>query len=487
MRKLHSLLLVLLLAFGLMLVACGGGATEETAEEPDVPAAEVEEAAEEIVEEEPAAEETTEEMAKEPVTIRWFVGLGTGQNAEQVEAQEAVVAAFNASQDAIVLELEIVQNDVAYDALATAIASGDAPDIVGPVGVRGSNAFSGTWLDLQSVVDSSGYDLSQFPQGAVDFYRVEGEGLIGLPFGVFPSFIFYNRALFDEAGLEYPPHQFGESYADGDAWDYDKLRELALLLTVDANGNDASSPDFDPEAIEQFGYYTQWTDLRGALSQFGAGALADTDGNAEMPAHWRAGAQWLHDAIWSDSYYPSQAYADSELLATPNPFASGNIAMAQVHLWFTCCLGEMEDEWDIAVMPAYDSAPTAKLHADTFRILNTTEHPEEAFTVLTYLIGEASSDLLQVYGGMPAREDETADFFTGLDEQYPFDVDWQVALDSLGVPDNPSHEGNMPNFQQADDRIAAFYSLLNADGTIDLDAEIQTLLTDLQAIFDEAE
>jgi len=513
MRKFPYLLVTLLLLLGLTLVACGDGsepAAEEAVDEPAVEETtneegmEEEEAApEEEMEEEAAPEEEMEEESMEEeeemeeesmeeeemgdrTVVRWFVGLGTGQNAEQVEAQEGVVDAFNASQDEIELVIEIVQNDVAYDTLATAIASGDAPDIVGPVGVKGSNAFSGSWMDLEPLAEASGYDLGQFPQATVDFYRVEGEGLIGLPFGVFPSFIYYNRELFDEAGLEYPPHEYGEPYADGDPWDYDKLEELALIQTVDANGNDATSPDFDPENIVQFGYINQWTDLRGALTQFGAGSLVDEDGNAVMPDHWREGLNWIYDGIWSDHFMPSQAYQDSDLLATPNAFASGNVAMAQTHLWFTCCLGEMEAEWDIAAMPAYNGEPTAKLHADTFRILDTTEHPEEAFTVLTYLIGEASDDLLQVYGGMPARPEETDAFFAGLDAQYPFGVDWQVALDSLNYVDNPSHEGNMPNFQRADDRTATFYSLIQTEGDLDLEAEIETLLSDLQAIFDEA-
>ncbi|MCB9007368.1 MAG: extracellular solute-binding protein [Ardenticatenaceae bacterium] len=510
MKKQTYTFWVLLLALGLMLVACGGATeepadtssdtadtaettTEDSEEMADEEMAEEETADEEMAEEEMADEEMAEETADEEmaesdrVVVRWFVGLGTGQNAEQVAAQEAVVEAFNASQEEIELKIEIVQNDVAYDTLATAIASGDAPDIIGPVGVKGSNAFTGSWMDLEPVAESSGYDLGQFPEAAVDFYRVEGEGLIGLPFGVFPSFIYYNRALFDEAGLDYPPHQYGEPYADGDPWDYDKVRELAMFLTVDANGNEAGSPDFDPEAIEQFGFINQWTDLRGSLTQFGAGNLVDGSGNAVMPDQWMEGLQWQYNGIWVDHFMPSQAYQDSELLATPNAFASGNVAMAQTHLWFTCCLGEMEDEWDMAVMPTYNGEPTAKLHADTFRILNTTEHPDEAFTVLTYLIGEASGDLLQVYGGMPARTEETDAFFAGLEEQYPFGVDWQVALDSLNYPDNPSHEGNMPNFQKADDRTASFYSLLQTDGTIDLAAEVETFLGDMQSIFDEVQ
>ena len=41
----------------------------------------------------------------EPVTIRWFVGLGTGINPEQIPPQEQIVEEFNASQDDIILEV----------------------------------------------------------------------------------------------------------------------------------------------------------------------------------------------------------------------------------------------------------------------------------------------------------------------------------------------------------------------------------------------
>ncbi|HET9666223.1 MAG TPA: hypothetical protein VFP09_05690, partial [Desertimonas sp.] len=57
----------------------------------------------------------------EPVTVRWFVGLGTGAEVEQLQAQEDLVAEFNDSQDGIELQIQIVDNEVAYDTLATQI------------------------------------------------------------------------------------------------------------------------------------------------------------------------------------------------------------------------------------------------------------------------------------------------------------------------------------------------------------------------------
>ena len=38
--------------------------------------------------------------------------------------------------------LEIVDNDQAFGVLNTQLAAGDAPDIVGPVGIRGRDDFA---------------------------------------------------------------------------------------------------------------------------------------------------------------------------------------------------------------------------------------------------------------------------------------------------------------------------------------------------------
>ena len=97
-----------------------------------VPAAEEEEAME---------EEEDEAMGDgETVTVRWFVGLGTGSNEEQIAPQDEVVEAFNASQDRIELVVEYVDNAQATDVLNTQIAAGNSPDIIGPVGVAGRAA-----------------------------------------------------------------------------------------------------------------------------------------------------------------------------------------------------------------------------------------------------------------------------------------------------------------------------------------------------------
>jgi len=279
-------------------------------------------------------------QAQDRVKIRWYVGLGAGTDAPLVAAQEEIVADFNASQAEIELVLEIVDNAQAYDVLSTQIAAGNAPDIVGPMGIRGRASFPGAWLDLTPMIDSAGYDLSDFDPALIDFYRVEGEGQLGIPFAVFPSFLMYNVDLFDEAGIPYPPSAYGEAYVDWEGgereWNTETLRDVAMILSVDVNGNDATMDEYDTENIVQFGYGSQFTDVRGRDTLFGSANFVDMDGNAVIPDAWREAEHWYHNAMWSDYFYPNGVYGGSEIMGggSANWFDTGTMGMITIHLWY---------------------------------------------------------------------------------------------------------------------------------------------------------
>ena len=158
--------------------------------------------------------------------------------------------------------------------------------------------------------------------------------------------------------------------------------------------------------------------------------------------------------------------------------------MSHSHLWYTCCV-EGVPNWDAAAVPSYNGKLTSKLHADTFRILASSEHPKEAVEVVVWMTGEAAPDFLQIYGGMPARAAQQDAFFESMNEQFTQGVDWQVAIDGLDYPDIPSSEANMPNYSKAFDRLWTFHNLILSESGLDIEAEMDTLVTDLQAIFNE--
>jgi multiple sugar transport system substrate-binding protein len=435
--------------------------------------------------------------------IRWFVGLGTGTQPDQIAVQEEVVADFNASQDAIELVLEVVPFDAAKDTLSTQIAAGAAPDIIGPVGWGGSNAFFGQWLDLGPYIEESGFDTSVFDPALVSFYQTE-EGQVGLPFAVFPAALFYVPAYFDEAGLNYPPATYGEAYVMPDGseveWNWDTVATVARLLTVDTNGNDSTSADFDRDNLVQVGFATQWQTHVAYQGSYIAGAAqmysGDAPGSYEstLPDSWKTANQWVYDGMYGEQPF----MATGPLQAAPefgngNLFNTGKAAMAVTPIWYTCCLADFAAaglEFQAGALPVgADGQVHGRVDADTFRIWKGTQHPAEAFTVLSYLIGDGADKLLPIYGAMPAIDSKTEAFFAKKTEDYPFVTPetWAVFQAGLAYPDNPSAEQYQPNWSEAWARQQTFFDLLlnTPPDQLDFDGEWQKMVDDLNTIYNK--
>ena len=473
-------LLVLIAAAALLVAACGQSATTSA----------------------PGASQATGSSAAPPasqpagngevVELRWYCCLGGGDAPEQVEVEQQVVEEFNASHPNIHLTFEAVPYEGARDALATQIASGNPPDIVGPTGIGGAEAFHGQWLDLQPLIDSTGYDLGQYPDNMVELYNTGGEGQLGIPFAIYPSALFYKKSHFEEAGLNEPPHEWNGTYKMPDGterpWDWDTIREVAKLLTVDKNGKDATQDGFDPENIVQWGLEPQRDDLRQTGAYWGPGQLAGgADGKTvEILDAWVAGWKAFYDGMWTDHYsMTGPQFESDELNPSDYPFFTGNVSMSPNYLWSTYGVGDAGDDWDMAATPSYNGTTTAAFNADTFRIHKDTKHPDEAFEALTYLLGDASQDLLTTYGGMPARPEEQDAFFTTLQEQYPNQVDWSVAKEGVNFADVPNFESYMPAYNESLDKIIEFGTKWQSTQGLNLDTEIEDLKTQLQSIWDQ--
>jgi len=435
----------------------------------------------------------------EKVQIRWFVGLGTGTDPEQVAVQEEVVADFNASQDRIELVLEIVPFDSARDTLSTQIASGSPPDIVGPVGHGGSNDFYGQYLDVAPYIEESGFDTSIFSPALVEFYQTE-DGQVGLPFAVFPGGMFFQPAMFDEAGLNWPPQVYGEKYVFPDGreadWNWETITEVARLLTVDVNGLNSTEEGFDAENMVQVGYEAQWQSIQSVGTFYGGAAaiFSGSEGSYEstIPDSWKEGYKWYYDGMYGDQPF----IANGPLSGAPefgngNVFNAGKAAMGLTQTWYTCCLGDFAaagNEFQLGIQPIGANGEIAgRVDADTFRIMNGTKHPAEAFEVLAYLITTGGDKLLPAYGAMPAIAEKTDVFFEVKSADYPFvtEESWNVFIQGLAYSDNPSSEQWHPNSIKANARYATFFDLIRNTPGLDFDAEFQKLADDLTVIYNE--
>ena len=435
-----------------------------------------------------------------PVTIKWFCCLGTGDDPSQLTLEAKVVSDFNASHPAIKLVFDHAAYLGARDALATEISSPTGPDIVGPVGVGGAEAFHGQWLDLTSLIQQHTYDLTQYGQGAVDFYKLTGQGQIGIPFAVYPSELYYEPAMFDEIGLKYPPHQYETQYQMPDGsmvdWNYDTIRQLGMELTVDRNGLDGTQAGFDANHIVQYGFEPQRDDIRGLAAYFGAGQLAAADGKTvQIPDAWAYAWKWWYQGMWTDHFIETgPVYNSTAFNGGGYTFNSGKVAMQENFLWNVCCVTDAGRHWDLGAIPSYNGTTTAAFNADTFRILKGTKHPDEAFQVLQYLLGDASQSLLNGYSGFPARTADQPSFFTQLEQQkddkgkpiYPPNVDWKVAVDGIKYADNPNFETFMPAYNKSLDILTKYSTRWQSTPGLNMDTEIANLKAELQAAWNAA-
>jgi multiple sugar transport system substrate-binding protein len=435
----------------------------------------------------------TAQNSSNKVEITWFCCLGGGDGEDQVAVEKQVVDEFNASHTDIHVTFARTPYEGAFDAFSTQLASPNPPDIVGPLGIGGGNAFPNQWLDLSSLIASNHYDMKQFPQNTINIYNMPGEGQVGIPFGFYPSVLWYKKSHFAEAGLNEPPHTYGDPYVMPDGteveWNYDTAREIAMLLTVDENGLDATDPNFDPDNIVQWGFEPQRDDLRQTGAYFGAGRLVSDDlQTAQIPDAWAAAWHWFYDGIWQDHFaMTGPQFLSEDFNPSDYPFFTGNVSMSENYLWSTYGVAGAGEDWDIAATPAYNGQITAAFNADTFRIMKGTEHPDEAFTVLSYLLGEASGQLLGTYGGMPAREEDRDAYFDKLSENFPQEVDWQVAIDGVAFADNPNFESPMPSYNEALTLLDTFGTRWQTESDLNLDQEFEDLKNQLQEIFDAAQ
>jgi multiple sugar transport system substrate-binding protein len=59
-------------------------------------------------------------------------------------------------------------------------------------------------------------------------------------------------------------------------------------------------------------------------------------------------------------------------------------------------------------------------------------------------------------------------------------------VQALSYPDNPNHEEGMPSFLETTDRYTQYTQVVDNNADADVNAELDKLQTDLQAIFDAA-
>lgn len=163
----------------------------------------------------------------QPVTLQFWHFYGPG-NPEGDLIQWAVDEFNRRHEGRIVVEPTIVGFWDMHDKYQIALAAGIPPDVViWNLDYVQANAKLGLLTDLTPFVERDGIDMSDYFPGAVEVAKYQNR-FYAIPFNPDTRPLYYNRALFAEAGLD--PNTPPERWED--------LKEFARKLTrVDSQGS----------------------------------------------------------------------------------------------------------------------------------------------------------------------------------------------------------------------------------------------------------
>ena len=163
--------------------------------------------------------------AEDEVTLRV---LNWGNTDEEKIANDAI-ARFNEENPNVKVEQTCVPVESWSDFIQkwiTMCTSGEAPDVIS-LGLEAVNmAVSNDLLVPLDDIITDDEELTakkdQYAPSLLEGFTVN-DSLYGLPNGTQTMVVYYNKHMFDDAGLEYPQ----------DGWTWDQFRETAEKLTKD--------------------------------------------------------------------------------------------------------------------------------------------------------------------------------------------------------------------------------------------------------------
>jgi len=309
---------------------------------------------------------------------------------------------FNEShQGSINAKLQIIPTD--YDTkLTTMIAGNETPDVaqMESATLAYPLAEEGKFLDLRPFLEKDP-DLKIEDLAPLHGYYSDNGELFGLNSERETFMLFYNVDMFKEAGLDVPP-------ADpDDAWDWDTFVNVAKKLTIDQNGNDATSPNFDPKRIKQYGVdFGKWWGLWGNFVFSNGGDFVSQDGKSfglSQPEATEA-LQKLADLINVHHVAPSPTQAKS-LPGGVNSLKTKKVAMLLDGQWMNLQFGNAKMNYDIGALPKLKK-PVTMVVSGMFTIFKSTRNPDASWQVLKALVNPESASELMVTGNwLPSKRD----------------------------------------------------------------------------------
>jgi len=324
---------------------------------------------------------------------------------EEIEIISDTINRWQKSHPDIEVKLEHIPFGSYVSKIMTEIAGRSAPDIVASeVNMFASFADKDVFVDLKPFMDKdNSFNLGDFFSEVVDRYTVEGK-ILGIPRDTAPfACIYYNKKLFDEAGVAYPT----------DDWNWNDLIEKAKKLTkVDRDGK-----------VVQYGFYTNemWANF---IYEAGGKQVDDVKHPTKCLLNSPEsieGLQFVVDLVHKYKVSPTASTLRNLGLGYVQMFMMQRVAMFHSGIWDTPTIRKVKDfDWDVAMFP---KGPTGIRKFGTggsaYSILKTSKNPEQAWEVLKALSGDEGQIILAESGlAQPANKKiAEGEHFAGSNKQ----------------------------------------------------------------------
>lgn len=321
----------------------------------------------------------------------------------------AIKDGFEAAQSDIKIEwVDLASQDYNIKA-STMLSGGDTTDVycVKELSDLQNWAKEGLVVSLDELIAANGYDMSKYAGMDACYVALTDGQQYALPFRADYWVMFYNKDLFDQAGVAYPTND----------WTWDEYAAIAR------------------EVAEKTGAYgTHYHTWLSAVANWsvcdGVNTLAD--GKYDDLVYFYELYQGLEDDGVCMTYDELKASG----LHYSGAFAQGNVAMMPMGYWYASTLiGYIKDgtasmNWGIAAVPHQEGVAAGSSFGSPtgIAISNASQNKDAAWAFISWMCSEEGAKAIAETGTRPAYVSEAVAAVMAAADGFPTDETSKAAL-----------------------------------------------------------
>lgn len=443
-KKVLSLLLATSMMASMM-AGCGSSSSETSTDSSSDTAAQT--ASTEVTADTTATTEVAAETDAEPVTLKWAIW-----DKETTAYWQALVDAYKEVAPNVTIEMVDLGSTDYMTVLATELSGeGSDFDVVTIKDVPGYATLvqKNAILSLDDYIAADGVDLSQYA-GATDQVTVDGS-LYELPFRNDFWVVFYNKDLFDAAGVDYPTNDMT----------FDEYDALARAVT---------STEFGSQVYGAH-YHTWRSDVQLFAVLDGQHTILDGEYDFMKP--------YYEMVLNQEADGVCRKYTDlkTEGLHYSAAFSGGDVAMMNMGSWFIATLmtniasGEYDADlcgnWGIVKYPHAEGVEAGSTLGTItgLAVASASDTPDEAWDFVEWVSGTEGAKVMAETGNFPAiMTDDVQAIITGLDG-FPTDEESKEALNVANLYLEVPYDENVSEINAVLDSYHG--SIMSGEMTID--------------------